>query len=152
MSRVAGIKSARLAMDFKKVDTNASSLQNQSLPLLSSTHVQRLLLRAARHRSRETSVDQEVTLPFERCAVLIGAFYRRALDRSHRSLCRGLKTAGISVLVLCHYFRYAESTIKRAIANGYKPPDNLQKDVLPADFDDVFRKVIHPSSAPSSEN
>ncbi|KAJ7451241.1 hypothetical protein B0H11DRAFT_2076207, partial [Mycena galericulata] len=66
---------------------------------------------------------------------------RRVLSRDDRSLCRALSARGIPAEYISQYLGRSESTIKRATRNNYDQPDNLENDVLPADFDDILRAV-----------
>ncbi|KAJ7496194.1 hypothetical protein B0H11DRAFT_2276387, partial [Mycena galericulata] len=67
--------------------------------------------------------------------------HKKLLDRSKRSLCRALRAGGISAEALSDYFGCAKNTINRVTHNSYKSPDNLENDILPADFEDILRAV-----------
>ncbi|KAJ7451240.1 hypothetical protein B0H11DRAFT_2076206 [Mycena galericulata] len=66
---------------------------------------------------------------------------KKLLDRETRSVCRALRAGGIDPADLDYYGGCSKNTIKRVILNDYKRPDNLEQDVLPADFADILRTV-----------
>ncbi|KAJ7496205.1 hypothetical protein B0H11DRAFT_2190019 [Mycena galericulata] len=66
---------------------------------------------------------------------------KKLLDRDTRSVCRALRAGGIDPADLGDHYGCSPKTIERVICNDYKRPDNLEKDVLPADFADTLRVV-----------